>query len=110
MKKHPFFLLEVLIAVILVGSFAYFSIHSVFKSLAKEGKMLKEFTASLEADKERMQIIVDYWKKVKTSQKPVDLKEGYKIKIQDAKDGKHYLLKIQLPGEKEAFCCLVTLS
>jgi type II secretory pathway pseudopilin PulG len=95
-KRHPFFLLEVLIAVILVGGFAYLLIHRTFGVISKEKKLLKELANSREEDIKRMDLIAKYWSQVASIAEKGPIKDGgYTISSKEGKKDKYYLLEIK---------------
>ena len=106
-KRHPFFLLEVLIAVILVGGFAYLSIHGAFRVIYQQRKLLKAIEDSIDADRNRMKVIADYWNKVESLLNK-EVSGNFKVSRKEAKNGKYYLLEIEDIKSKEAYNYLVT--
>ncbi len=84
-RKSPFFLLEVMIAVILVGIFSYFSLQSAFKTLNIHRKFLRELEYSRLTDLKRMEVIEAYWNKARElfeAGQPVIVEKGpleYKV-------------------------------
>jgi hypothetical protein len=107
MKRRSFFLLEVLIAVMLIGGFAYLSIHGAFKLIGKQKQMLTLLQGSMEADVKRMKVIEECWNKVETFAKKETI-DGFEIKSKVAKEGKSYLLIIEDKTRKETYSYFVT--
>jgi hypothetical protein len=109
MKRRSFFLLEVLIAAILVGGFAYLSIHGAFRVIYKQRKLLNEIENSIEADRKRMKVLEKYWSKVETLLDPKGIKEeGFKVtctRVDHVNKEKYYLLKLN--DGKETYCYCV---
>ncbi len=106
MTRRPFFMLEVLIATILVGVFAYFSIHGSFKVIHKQRKMLQELSTARENDVKRMELVEKYWNEVESLLKKTVVDGNYKVSCLEAKKDKYYLLKIE--GNKESFSYFVS--
>jgi hypothetical protein len=107
MRRRSFFLLEVLIAVMLIGGFAYLSIHGAFKLIGKQKQMLNLLQGSMEADVKRMKLIELCWNKVETLAKKETI-EGFEVKSKVAKEGKSYLLKVKDKKSGETFSYFVT--
>ncbi|MBP7074505.1 MAG: hypothetical protein KBA81_03880 [Rhabdochlamydiaceae bacterium] len=91
MKRRPFFLLEVLIAVILVGGFAYLSIYGAFRVIRTQRSHLKKIQETLEFDRRYMNAITENWKDPKN---PKDV-HGFSVKCEEGQDGKAYLLTLK---------------
>lgn len=93
MKRRSFFLLEVLIAIVLVGGFACLSIYGAFKVLDKERKLLKEIEKTLNFDRAYMKAIAECSKE-EHLQKKEHVVGGVKVQITQGKDDEHYLLSV----------------
>lgn len=106
MKRHPFFLLEVLIAVILVSGFAYMTIQGAFQVIYKQKKLLTEIEDSIQVDRMRMRLIEKYWSQVETIKESFT-EEGYQISCQEGKKEKQYLLELK-KGKGKPFCYFVS--
>lgn len=105
MTRRPFFMLEVLIATILVGVFAYISIHGSFKVIHKQRKMLQELSTARENDVKRMELVEKYWNKAESLVGESVVEGSYTVSCLEAKKDKYYLLKIK--GNKESFSYFV---
>ncbi len=108
MRRRSFFLLEVLIAVILIGGFAYLSIHGAFQMIHKQRKLLREISESMEADNSRMDAIAHFWKDVDKIEENGETYNNFKVKKKVAEEGKFYLLEIEDKSRKETFSYFVT--
>ncbi len=93
MKRRSFFLLEVLIAIILVGGFAYLSIHGAFRVLGNERKFLKKIQKTLDFDRAYMKAIEECYKEENLQKEELKV-GGVKVTITQGKDDEHYLLKV----------------
>ncbi|MGR3911802.1 MAG: type II secretion system protein [Candidatus Rhabdochlamydia sp.] len=114
-RKRPFLLLEVIIAMTLMGLFAGFSMHTLYQSLKVQKDILQEFELTRLLDLEKMHLIETYWKSLddladkkegilvessslisKTDKSVYRLRKNHKhlLKCQKSQDGKRYLLKI----------------
>jgi hypothetical protein len=104
MKRRPFFLLEVLIATILVGLFAHLLIHGAFKVVIQEREMLQKLVQARNDDKIRMDLVVRYWKDIEPIPKEKPRKEnGYAIWCLEAKKDELYLLNLKGSGKTYKF-------
>ena len=93
MKRRSFFLMEVFIAILLVGGFTYLSIYGAFRAINKQRMLLKEIEMSLEFDRSYMNAIAECYKE-ENLQKEEHSVGGVKVKITQGKDDKHYLLEV----------------
>jgi hypothetical protein len=87
MTRRSFFLLEVFIAIILVASFAYLSIHGAFRVIRTQSTYLKKIEETLDFDRRYMQAIIESWK---DPQSPKDI-HGFSVKCNKEQDGKYLL-------------------
>lgn len=88
MKRRPFFLLEVLIAVILVGGFAYLSIFGAFRVIRTQREHLKQIEKTLEFDRRYMNAITENWKDPESPKNA----HGFSVTAKKGEDGKTYLM------------------
>ncbi len=99
--RRPFFLLEVLIAVMLIGMFAYMSIHGAFRVLKKQSQLLTELENSRRSDLAKMDLIEKYWNNIDALEEEIQ-DNGFKIKSKKATQG-YYLLELSNTQEKFAY-------
>ena len=101
MRRRPFFLLEVVVATILIGAFAFLSIRGSFKAIGKEYKQLETLKVAMQADLDRMEVIQECWNKVESISKQSIMVKSYQVKCEIGRDGTSYLLTVKFPkGEK----------
>lgn len=108
MKRRPFFLLEVLIATVLVGVFAYFSIHGSFNVIYRQKKMLQELSTARINDAKRIDLVAMYWNEAKSLVKKPVVHDNYKVSCLEAKKDKYYLLTIKDKKAEESFSYFVS--
>jgi hypothetical protein len=96
MKRRSFFLLEVLIATILIGGFAYISFNSAFRIFHKQKKMLTEIKDSMDRDLQIMDTIQESWNIVETVIKASKkTKHGFYISCKEGQNKKQFLLELR---------------
>ena len=103
MKRRSFFLLEVLIAVLLIGSFAYLSMRGFFTVIGKQRKLVKELKDSMTSDLKRTDLVVKYWNAVTKNNK--DKEDGYTVELVEGEKDKYYLLKLK--KSEEEYCYFI---
>ena len=91
MKRHPFFLLEVLIGTVLVGVFAYLSIFGAFRVIRTQREYLKQIEETLEFDRRYMKAITENWK---DPQHPKNV-HGFSVTCKEGQDEKVFLLTFE---------------
>ena len=107
MKRHPFLLLEVLIAIILVGGFAYITIHGAFGMISKQRKLIQGLEIARNEDLIRMDIIKNHWNQLEALLgKKKYIENGYKVTCEEGKTDQFYLLKLE--KEEKAYHYFVT--
>lgn len=99
--RRSFFLLEVLIAVMLIGMFAYMSIHGAFKVLKKQTQLLKELENSRRSDLTKMDLIEKHWNNIDALEAEIH-ENGFKIKSKKSTQG-YYLLELSNAQEKFSY-------
>ena len=62
MSKRPFFLLEILIAMVLIGFFSVYFLGAAYRHFSHEEKALLELEFQRAQDLERMKILSSHWK------------------------------------------------
>lgn len=93
--------MEVLIAVMLIGMFAYMSIHGAFSVLKKQSQLLSELENSRRSDLLKMDLIEKYWNSIDALSEEVH-ENGFKIKSKKATQG-YYLLELSNSQEKFSY-------
>lgn len=63
--RRPFFLLEVMIAVLLVAGFASLSIYSLSRSIYQQKKAMDEIEYARLMDLQRINVVAEHWNQVK---------------------------------------------
>jgi Tfp pilus assembly protein PilE len=101
--RRSFFLLEVLVAVALVGGFAYYSIHGSYRIIRQQKKLLDGIDAARQMDVKRMDIIASFYQ---TMTPITATKDGFKITTKTAQD-KYYLLELEEIKTKNKFAYFV---
>ena len=99
--RRSFFLLEVLIAVLLIGMFAYMSINGAFRVLKKQSQLLKELENSRRSDLTKMDLIEKHWNRVDALEEEIQ-ENGFKIKCKKGASG-FYLLELSNSQEKFSY-------
>lgn len=108
MKRRPFFLMEVLIGVVLVGLFAVVSIRGAFKVVHKQRALIKEMEGAMEADRLRMEVIRECWGMVEQmDDKFRKINDRFMVRSRQGENGA-YLLQIKDQQSKEKYSYLVT--
>jgi len=89
-RKRPFFLLEIVIAIALVGLFSAYFLRSSIGYLYQERKALLELEFERQFDLKRMELLTNNWPRVdRLPQKEIEAKEeSYEFKVSIA--GKSY--------------------
>lgn len=110
MKRRPFFLIEVLIATLLIGVFSVLSIHGAFRTIHEQTKQLAALEEMIESDCARMDLVVRCWKspepylgkkKIKVDNrfevrcKKIESQGCYRLEISDTKSHKNYTYFIE---------------
>ena len=96
MKRHPFILLEVLIATLLLGSSGWLSIHAAFRLVYQQQKVLQRLEESLRFDQELMDLFAAYWKKAYLlTEKSEKVQNRFVLSASKIEGEKIYLLKIK---------------
>lgn len=103
--RRSFFLLEVLIAVILVGGFAHLSIHGAFQVIHKQRKLLKAMEESRQSDLTRMKLVGEFWNKMDALPPS---KDGFTLKCNVAQEGKYHLLIMTDQKTNKKYSFLIT--
>lgn len=93
MKRRSFFLLEVLIAILLVGGFASVSIFGAFRVVRQQQKLLEAIEKTLKFDRLYMKVIAECYKEDNLQKEELQI-DGVKVKIIHGKDDEHYLLEV----------------
>jgi hypothetical protein len=110
MKRRPFFLLEALIATLLIGIFSYLSIHGSFRLMHKQKQMIKAIEDTIDADLKRMQVIERCWNTIDTfvGSHFQKIDNRFWVKSKQAEIKKYYLLEVEDRQRQETYSYLVT--
>lgn len=106
--RRPLFLLEIVIALVLVGMFAMGFLGSGARYVTQERKALLELEFERQKDLFRMEVISACWKEIQDFDEPVDVKDWSFDKTLQTKLGQRdykevYRLKVNCKKVKEAY-------
>lgn len=103
MRRRPFLLLEVIIAIVLVGLFASVSLGALLRAVQRQSGMVQSLQKMRQIDLERMHLIEEYWNRLEElKERPIKVTGASKAVFEVSCQGneKAYLLVIREVGSK----------
>lgn len=107
-RKRPFLLLEVLIAVILIGAFSFVSLHGFYRTFYGQRNILSALEYARQVDLERMDLIAANYLNLKTlAESPVIIetpsKTRFTISCKSYPGSKYHLLTINQQSSNKLY-------